>query len=119
MGKNKDKQAKEQVGAMAPQEFDAPMEPAARYPEKRNLDPILFRVKRDDGWETVCLSDLTYDEQVGVLGDRDVAYLTELALVLAGRIRYIGDELDVRASDEPQDEPQEEGLRTAEEDREL
>ena len=66
-----------------------------KYPIKRNLDSIYFRVERDGKFENICFSDLTTHEQHKVIKKYDSAQLTKLCVKLANTIRKIGDELDV------------------------
>lgn len=62
---------------------------------KRNLDGIYFRVERDGGWESLCFTDLTREEQGVILADREQAWLKGVIYHLADTIRQIGDSLDI------------------------
>lgn len=58
--------------------------------EKRNLDGVYFRVKRDDKWDNVCFSDLTDEERNEVMNGRDIEWLKSLCCILANTIKDIG-----------------------------
>ena len=62
---------------------------------KRNLDTCYFRAKRNGKWENLCFTDLTEDEQKEYTTGRSAEWLQSLCLYLAGRVRAIGDELDL------------------------
>lgn len=63
--------------------------------EKRNLDGIYFRIKRDDKWENVCFSDLTKDERNEVMENRSEQWLKEMCQILADVIVNIGEQFDI------------------------
>ena len=63
--------------------------------EKRNLDGVYFRVKRDGKWDNVCFSDLTKEERDEVCKDRSINWMRSLADILADRLRELGDTLDI------------------------
>lgn len=65
------------------------------YPEQRELDGVYFRVERDDKWENICFSDLTEDEKVDVLADKNNDWLTTMCIRLSDVIRQIGDYYDL------------------------
>ena len=62
--------------------------------ERRNLDGIYFRIKRER-WENICFSDLTKEEMEEVMKDRDIEWIKNLCKMLGSTIRSIGDELDI------------------------
>lgn len=65
------------------------------YPKIRKLDGVFFRVQRDSQWTNVCFTDLTEEEQEAKLSKWDNDQLQRLALILAMRLREIGDEFDL------------------------
>lgn len=65
------------------------------YPFKRNMDPMTFRIPRDGKWVTLCFTDMTMEERIGMLGERDQEWLANMAFALADRLRYVADELDL------------------------
>lgn len=62
----------------------------------RNLDGIYFRVERDGKWQNLCFSDLTEDEQRKVLKDKSQDFILQLTLILAKRLREVGDKFDLQ-----------------------
>lgn len=62
---------------------------------KRNLDGIYFRIKRNGKWDNVCFSDLTQDEREEVMKNKDVDWLKSMCIQLTRTIRKIGDEFDL------------------------
>lgn len=62
---------------------------------KRNLDGIYFRIKKNGKWDNVCFSDLTQDEREEVMKNKDVDWLKSMCIQLARTIRKIGDEFDL------------------------
>ena len=69
----------------------------SNYPKKRNLDGVYFRVSRDDKWYDLCFSDLTEEERKKVMENRSKEWVKALANILANAIRNIGDQLDLTA----------------------
>lgn len=61
----------------------------------RDLDGIYFRVKRNKRWESVCFSDLTYEEMDKVLEGHSVQWLKSTCKILGRTIRRIGDKLEI------------------------
>lgn len=61
----------------------------------RNLDGMLFRVSRNDEWETLSFSDLTEDEMRTVLTLKSKEWLTNACIELGKIIREIGDGFDL------------------------
>jgi len=61
----------------------------------RNLDGIYFRIKRNERWGSVCLSDMTKEELKNVLKERNKEYLISVCETLAGTIKRIGNSLDI------------------------
>lgn len=68
--------------------------------EFRNLDGVYFRIKRNNKWHNICFSDLTEEEMVYVLENKDEKYLKALCKILANALRGIGDQLDIAIKDE-------------------
>lgn len=62
----------------------------------RNLDGIYFRVERDGKWQTLCFSDLTEEEREEVLKDKSQDFILQLTLILAKRLREVGDKFDLQ-----------------------
>lgn len=65
--------------------------------QKRNLDGVYFRVKRDGKWDNVCFSDLTDEERNEVMDGRDIEWFKHLCCILANTIRDIGEQFDIAA----------------------
>ena len=61
----------------------------------RNLDGAFFRVKRDDKWKNVCFSDMSTEERLEVLKDKDIEFVKRLCLIMADELKQIGDEFDI------------------------
>lgn len=64
---------------------------------KRNLDGVYFRVQRDGKWDNVCFSDLTDEEKIEVMKDRNTEWFKSMCIILANTIKRIGDEFDIVA----------------------
>lgn len=62
---------------------------------KRNLDGVFFRVKREGEYKNICFSDLTEEEMVKVLKDKDINWLKSMCLILGKRLKEIGNEFDL------------------------
>ncbi len=62
---------------------------------KRNLDGMWFRVKRDGKYQNICFSDMTTEERLAVLKDKDVEFMRRMCLILAEKMREIGDKYDI------------------------
>lgn len=71
------------------------MSDESKYPVKRNLDGVYFRVKRDDKWENVCFSDLTHEERDQVTNGREIEWMKQLAYIMANSLREIGEYFDI------------------------
>ena len=65
--------------------------------EKRNLDGVYFRVQRDGKWDNICFSDLTDEEKMKVMNDRNIEWFKSMCIILGNTIRKIGDEFDIVA----------------------
>ena len=63
--------------------------------EFRDLDGVYFRINRNGKWQNICFSDLTEEEMVRVLEDKDKQWLKNMCKVLANALRSIGDQLDI------------------------
>lgn len=61
----------------------------------RNLDGVYFRIKRDNKWENICFSDMSTEERLEVLKNKDNEFLKRLCLIMAEALRQLGDELDI------------------------
>jgi len=61
----------------------------------RKLDGVYFRVKRNDKWENVCISDMTDDERKEALKTKNEEFLRKLVDILANTIHDIGEQLDL------------------------
>lgn len=61
----------------------------------RNLDGCYFRVKRNDGFEPVCFSDLTVEERNAILDGRSEEWLKNLCCYLADVIKDIGEQFGI------------------------
>ena len=61
----------------------------------RNLDGAFFRVKRDGKWKNVCFSDMSTEERLEVLKDKDIEFVKRLCLIMADDLKQIGDEFDI------------------------
>ncbi len=62
---------------------------------KRNLDGMWFRIKRDGKYQNICFSDMTTEERLEVLKDKDVEFMRRMCLILAEKMREIGDKFDI------------------------
>ena len=75
------------------------------YPTKRDLDGIYFRVKRNGKWDSICYTDMTDEERETVVAARvrdrkpeeQAAYWKSMANIMAGKLRDVGDQLDLVA----------------------
>ena len=71
----------------------------------RDLDGAYFRIhEQDDTYDNVCFSDLTEDEQDKMLENRSVEWLKSMCKILANTIRNIGDQLDLIAGEDPEED---------------
>ena len=61
----------------------------------RNLDGVYFRIKRDNGWQNICFSDLTEEEMDNVMKDRPDEWLRNMCKILGQTIKNIGEQLDI------------------------
>ena len=71
----------------------------SEYPTKRNLDGVYFRVKRKNGYEAVCWTDLTDDERDEFGKDRPLTWWKSMAEIMTRQLRLIGDQLDIEFVD--------------------
>ncbi len=62
---------------------------------KRNLDGMFFRIKRDGKYQNICFSDMMTEERLEVLKDKDVEFMRRMCLILAEKMREIGDKFDI------------------------
>lgn len=72
--------------------------------EKRDLDGLYFRVKRDGAYDNVCFSDLSGAEMDEVLANRSKEWLKSTCKYLGGTIRRIGDEFNGCGKDEDEED---------------
>ena len=64
----------------------------------RMLDGMFFRVKREDKWCNVCISDMTDEEmEEHLFKNRDPVFLKKVIQNLAHRLKDIGDQFDLMA----------------------
>jgi hypothetical protein len=63
--------------------------------KKRCLDGMYFRVKRGDKYESICISDMTENEILDALKDRDTYFLKKVIVNLAKTISNISKQLDL------------------------
>ena len=61
----------------------------------RNLDGVFFRVKRNGKWKNICFSDMSTEERLEVLKDKDIEFVKRLCLIMADELKQIGDEFDI------------------------
>jgi hypothetical protein len=63
---------------------------------KRNLSGVYFRYNNPEtGWEPRTFEDLPRSEQERILKGRKNEWVQGLALILADRLRQIGDKFDI------------------------
>lgn len=72
------------------------------YPKQRNLCGIYYRVKRNDKWDNICISDMTDDEINNLFlsideNDFSQDYYKNLSKSLINVLKNIGDKLDLTA----------------------
>lgn len=65
------------------------------YPTNRDLDGVYLRTERNGQGQSLCFTDLTAEEQDAVTEHWTKSQWRWLALHLAGRLRELGDQLDV------------------------
>jgi hypothetical protein len=61
----------------------------------RKLDGMFFRIQRDGKWENVCLSDMTTEERLEVLMNKDPQYLKKVIDHLCITLKQIGEEFEL------------------------
>ena len=61
----------------------------------RNLDGYYFRVKRGDGYDNICWSDLTREEKERMIERYDIEALRRFCIGLGEVIKEIGDSCDI------------------------
>lgn len=62
------------------------------YPVAKELDGIYYRVKRDNQYVNICLSDLTQEEREEILSKKPIEYLYAIIEVLISKLRELDDE---------------------------
>ena len=63
------------------------------YPVAKELDGVYYRVKRDNQYVNICLSDLTQEEREEILSKKPIEYLYAIIEVLVSRLRELDDEI--------------------------
>ena len=63
------------------------------YPVAKELDGIYYRVKRDNQYVNICLSDLTQEEREEILIKKPIEYLYAVIEILVSRLRELDDEI--------------------------
>lgn len=63
----------------------------------RYLDGMYFRVKRNDKWCNVCVSDMTDTEMESTIGKYNKEQLFKVAQHLAHVLKDVGDQFDLVA----------------------
>lgn len=63
-----------------------------KYPLKRELDGVYFRINRNDKWCNICFSDMTEDEMKGVLKGRNKHWMLSLCVILLNCIKQLENE---------------------------
>ncbi|MCM1276764.1 MAG: hypothetical protein NC299_15630 [Lachnospiraceae bacterium] len=63
--------------------------------KQRKLDGMYFRIKRGSRYQDICFSDMTTEERLEVLNNKDVEFMKRMSLILAEKIREIGDKFDI------------------------
>ena len=61
----------------------------------RHLDGMYFRVTRGDKHESMCISDMSENEILDALKDRDTYFLKKVIVNLAKTISDIGERFDL------------------------
>lgn len=69
----------------------------------RNLDGIYLRVKRNDKYEAVCLSDMTKEELEENLNPEKGEWLKGAVIHLALTLRAIGDKFGIERCEDADD----------------
>lgn len=67
---------------------------------ERHLDGIYFRVKRNDEWCNICLSDLTSEEREEILKGKEKPFLRGCINHLCDVIKEIGEAFDIERGEE-------------------
>lgn len=70
----------------------------------RHLDGMYFRVKRNDKWCNVCVSDMTDVEMESTIGKYNKKQLFQVAQNLAHVLKDIGDQFDLMAGGAEEDD---------------
>ena len=61
----------------------------------RNLSGIYFRAEVDGKWQPVCFEDLTREQQLNILKEKNIKFITELAIGLALELKTIGEKFNI------------------------
>jgi len=63
--------------------------------EQHNIDGIYFRILRDDVYQTICFSDLTEEEMLEVMKNKDIDWIRQLAIILGNKLYEIAEQFDI------------------------
>lgn len=66
----------------------------------RDLDGIYLRIKRDDRWQSICLSDMTREELENNLNSERGEWLKSAVIHLALTLHDIGEQFDIIRGEE-------------------
>jgi hypothetical protein len=66
----------------------------------RNLDGIYLRIKRDNKWQSVCLSDMTVEELEENLNSERGEWLKGAVIHLTQTLHAIGDQFGIERAEE-------------------
>lgn len=69
-----------------------------KYPERRDLCGIYFRVRRDGKWQNICWTDLTDEEREEMSEQRTLRWWKGMVEHLTATVRRIGDEFNIKAT---------------------
>lgn len=61
----------------------------------RNLDGCFFRIQREGVWQNICFSDLSAEERIEMMKDKDAEWLKSLCQHLADRLAVIGEQFNL------------------------
>ena len=75
--------------------YESAVETKATKRVNRNLDGIYLRIKRDDKWQPICLSDMTMEELETNLPTDRPEWLKGAVILLAQTLRTVGDKFDI------------------------
>ena len=61
----------------------------------RNISGIYFRVERDGKWKSICYEDLTDEEQIHMLGNKNLEWHKSMIISLSKVINDIGEAFNI------------------------